>query len=258
MADKSLGGKVEGSQALMRGLEVLRLIAESPAPLSSAEVARRVGLHQSWVSRILKTLIAAGYIKKPSYHSFGADYGILCLGGIASKQFAFTTRPLAALTRQIAAFDGFEFALGCLWDGQIIYFLRTHSSLGVSPPAAGRFPLHQSSIALRILLDLPEREALKALEESKRRYGWDRGNGEPATPAACLRKARSGLADDCLFVERRDGSGMGASILINIAGEPLAALALTGTGTLSRERVALALHEGRRQVELSMSKKDNS
>jgi DNA-binding IclR family transcriptional regulator len=202
----------------------------------------------------LKTLIEAGYVKKPGYRSFAPDYGILCLGGIAAQQFALAKKPLPGLSELIRSLEGFEFALGCLWDSQIVYFLRVHNSLGASGPSAGRFPLQSSSIALRILLELPEAQALKALEDSRRRYGWECSGLElPPTPKALLKAAQTKLSDECLVWERKGASGVGASIILRLAGEPLAALALSGpAGVFSNERLALSLHEGRRIVEESL------
>ena len=96
------------AQALTRGLEVLRLVAEARGPMTSTEIARRVGLHQSWVSRVLGTLIEAGYVRKPSYHGFAADYGVLALGGNSARQFGFLTRPRQAMFELAARAPGMD------------------------------------------------------------------------------------------------------------------------------------------------------
>lgn len=73
--------------ALAKGVTVLQLLVEADGPLSASEIARRVGLHQSSVSRILSTLSAAGYVRKTGYRSFAPDFGVLSLGAAAVDKF---------------------------------------------------------------------------------------------------------------------------------------------------------------------------
>src|SRR3954468_19071527 len=103
------------SKALTRGLEILRLLAESNTPLSSTDIARRLGLHQSSASRILKTLSAAGYVRKPTYQSFTVGYGILTLGGRAVQNFPLMTKTRATITAIADQNSDFLITLATLW-----------------------------------------------------------------------------------------------------------------------------------------------
>jgi IclR family acetate operon transcriptional repressor len=258
--------KVEdGSQALTRGLEVLRVLAEAHGPMTSTEIAERVGLHQSWTSRILKTLIASGYVRKPSYHQFAVNYGILALGTAAYRQFAFAMKPRTALVELSERAGGMLASLGMLERGQLIWFLRTQKNQDTIPVSAGGYPLHLSTIALRLLADMEETEALRLLELSRRSYGWERPTERvPSSPAGVLQLVHRNLQHDCLVLEDyiRAELLVGA-IPIHVPGEPPVALALSGPGKDMRHESAgrdagptelrLLLVEGRRAVETAMA-----
>lgn len=239
------------NSALTHGLEVLRLLAVSPTPMTSTELARRLNLHQSTVSRILKTLSTAGYVRKPGYHSFAADYGVLTLGGNASAQFPLTTRPKATMIAIGERCGGLSVSLATLWRGDLIYFIRTQKGHEPIPAVASGYPLHLSSVALRLLIDLPPREALEALEVSKRRHGWDRPTKKvPATSNASLKMARELLSDECLILHDFQNIGwLSASIKIEMPGQPAICLAVSGPGNiLNIEQIMLMLKLGRSEV----------
>ena len=243
-------------QALTRGLDVLRVVTESARPLGATEIAKKVGLHQSWVSRVLKALAEAGYVRKPDYRSFAADYGALALGGNALAQFALATRPRAAV-QALAERTGMNAALATLWRGQLIYLMRAQRGHESVPLAIG-FPLHLSSIGLRLLLELPRARALAALADSRRRYGWDRPTARvPATAAEALASARASLAKGCVALDGWHAEGhLGCAIPLSVVGEPPAALALSGPGAAQpREQVLRWLSEGRAEIEALLANK---
>jgi DNA-binding IclR family transcriptional regulator len=250
--------KENGSPALTRGLEVLRVIAESTTPITSVEVATRVGLHQSWVSRVLKTLRIAGYVRKPDYHSFSTDYGVLALGGNALNQFSLVTKPRAILQKMADQHAGLNVALAILWKGQLIYLMRFQKGYEPIPLSVG-FPLHLSSVGLRLLVDMSEMEALTWLTQSRQRYGWDQPTLlVPKSERAVLKFARSVLRQDCIVLESYYRSGLlGSAIPIEILGEPRAALAISAPmQQYSSEKILTLLKEGRRLVESVMTSKN--
>jgi IclR family pca regulon transcriptional regulator len=243
------------SKALTRGLEILRLLVESE-PMTSTEVAARLGLHQSSASRILKTLSAAGYVRKPTYQSFTVDYGVLTLGGRAVRNFQLMTRPRAVLVAMAEENPDFLVTLSTLWQNELIYLVRAQRGQEVVSGHAGSYPLHLSTVALRLLLDRPEKEAVATLSASKRRYGWERPSElVPETPAECIKAARKFLRHDCLALVDWQGKGLiGASIPITAKGEPVSALALSGKlGSHSVDSVLLKLQDGRRAIEAALA-----
>ncbi|HEV8245178.1 MAG TPA: helix-turn-helix domain-containing protein [Polyangiaceae bacterium] len=243
------------AQALARGLKVLDVVAESPVPLTSTEIARRVGLHQSWVSRILTTLTVAGYVRKPSYHSFASDYGVLTLGTNAQHHFPLVTRPreaLAELANQLP--DGSHLTLGTLWHGQLVYLIRATRGAPVAAAFSG-FPLHLSTIALRLLLELPTSQAMAHLEASRQRYGWERPTKSVAkSPRGVLDYARKHVKLGCLIAKGYyQPDQLNVTVPVDCAGEPRAALAIHGPSAgLTVDRAIAHLLRGQRAVETAL------
>jgi DNA-binding IclR family transcriptional regulator len=251
MATKS---PASGAQALSNGLAVLRVVSEAKAPISATEVAKRVGMHPSWVSRVLAALMRDGYVRKPDYRSYAADYGALALAGNALVNAPLAVRPRAALGA-LAERSGMDAVLAVLHGGQVIYLLRTRTGHEPVPLAVG-YPLHLSSVALRLLLERPRAEALAALRESRRRYGWERPT--PAVPeheAEVLTQARARLTHGCLVLVDWIAPGhLGCAIPVAAPGEPPAALALSGPSARQAPGEALLwLQEGRRDIEAALA-----
>lgn len=245
------------TKALTHGLEILRLLVDAQRPLTATEIAKNVGLHQSSASRILKTLAIAGYVRKPDYHSFAPDFGVLALGGSAIRNFPIANKPRAVLAALAERSHGLLVSLAALWRGQVIYFLRMQKGHEPVVFSAGGFPLHLSSPALRLMLEMPQAEALELLAASRQRYDWERpSNKVSASADALLRSARGLLRHDGLILDGWQGPGkMSAAIPVNVpgAGDFPAALALSGpSDAASYETILLLLQEGRRAVEAAL------
>lgn len=259
----SSGGDLEfARKALANGLKILRILVESEEPLGAREIGRRCGLHPSSVSRILQTLIASGYVRKLSYRSFTVDYGVLTLGARAARHFRLTDKPRAVLADLARRYPKVSVvALTALWNGQLIYLLRT----GPSQPepvvlALGGYPLHLSSPGLRLLLDMPEATALEWLKESKLKHGWNRPTAEvPAQPAALLTAARRRVQHDCLVLDDWQKAGwLGAAIPVRAEGEPACALSVSvAMADLDVAGALLVLQEGRRALEGVLGEDDD-
>lgn len=243
------------TKALTHGLEILRLLVEANVPLTATEIAKKVGLHQSSVSRILKTLAVAGYVRKPDYHSFAVDFGVLTLGGNAIRNFAIANKPKAALAELAERSHGLLVSLAALWRGQVIYFLRMQKGHEPVVFSAGGFPLHLSSPALRLMLEMPHADAVELLASSRKRYGWDRPSEKvPATADALLRCARGMLRHEGLILDAWQGpERLSAAIPVEVPGAAPAALAISGPrDAASHETILLLLQEGRRAVEAAL------
>ena len=213
---------------LTTGLDILRIVAEAEAPLTATAIARRVGLHVSSVSRTLAVLVRHGYLRKPTYHSFAADLGVLALAGQAVTQLPAVARTRGAI-EALAAGTGMQATLAALHHDEVLYLHRSQRSETITGVAGG-FPLHLSVVGLRLLLDLPPADATAALERAERRYGWDRPTAAtPATPADCLARARERLHDGILRIDAWDAPGvLGAAVRVDVAGHAPLAVAIVG------------------------------
>lgn len=209
------------------GLEILRVLAESESPLTATAIAERVGLHVSNVSRALRVLANAGYVRKPTYHSFAPDLGVLALAGAAATRLPLIERT-GGLIRNAATGSGMLVVLATLFRDQVLYLHRCGPGQEPQSAIAGGFPLHRSVAGLRLLLDRPAAEAEAALTTAARRYGWDRPTpATPTDPAACLSAARARLHDGVLAIHGWDDPGRCAiAIALDVPGQAPLALAV--------------------------------
>lgn len=246
------------TKSLMLGLQVLRQLVESPTPLSATEIARRCGVHQSSASRALATLAAEGYVRKIGYRSFAPDYGVLELAITASHRFDLVDKPRAAMREAAELVDGLMVSICMLWRHQTIYFLRTTKTTkggrSIAFSGAG-FPLHMSSPALLLMLDMPEPQAIELLSYSREHSGWDRPTPNvPATESEVLKAARECYEHDTVLLHNWVEPGhLSAAIRIKTAEEQPTALALAGADSVAPlETVRLWLHQIRRSVEAAL------
>jgi DNA-binding IclR family transcriptional regulator len=251
IAKQSLGG----SKVLTRGLEVLRLLIEAKGPVTSTDIAKKVGLHQSSVSRILNALMRAGYVRKPDYHSFAVNYGVITLSGNASSHFALSTKPRAVMEEMAERNPGTLVALGALWRGDLIYFLRVQNGQETIKACVMGWPLHLSSVAMRLLVDLPKDEAIEILDVSRRRFGWDRPTPAiPATAEGCLSAAKKRMLHDCMILSDWNNAGTTtAAIPLDSQKDVRVCLAISGSNLPDQTSAILILQEGRRAVDMALT-----
>lgn len=238
------------NQTLARGLHILRMLVDEAEPMTATEVARRMGVHQSSASRILATLSEVGYVRKNVYGRFVPDYGVLALGS-ATTRLPLISRPRQAFEQIVGEHQHLTISMCMLWRDEMIYLLRASS--GSEPLAfwSGGFPLNASSPGLRLLVDLPEDDAVRILRASRQRFGWG-GRPEivPATEEAVLAKARTLVADDVLVLaewvtERRIG---GAIPISTPEPHPVALAIVDDAGELEPDKLTLLLHQARRHA----------
>lgn len=232
---------------------MLRELVDEGAPLTATEIARRIGVHQSSVSRILATLTQVGYVRKTPDRRFAPDFGVLSLAS-ATSWFPLIRKPRAAMAAIASAHLGLDATLCVLWRGEMVYFLRTGSNVGTTIDFGAGFPVHLSAPGLRMLVDLPETDALEILRQSRKRYGWRGTAAVPATEEEALAFARTNVEHDVLVLSEWGFAGtVGAAIPIKTDEEHPVALALTGDVSIADPAtLRLWLHDARRIVETSL------
>lgn len=243
--------------ALSNGLAVLQMLVDARGPLTATEIGRRMGMHQSSISRILATLADAGFAQRFA-QGFGPDFGVLSLSAASLNKYDLAQRPRRVLEAAANECPGYTFALSVLWRGQIIYFLRTMSGQETRVfDADARWPLHLSAPALLLLQQLPEPEALELLAGSGDRLGWSTPGPEaPASPSQALEKARIADQHGCIILDDWQAAGRRASaIALDLADYPPVALSMAGPVDLHGPgEVRLILHSVRREVESAMTR----
>jgi len=154
---------MDSIQSLDRGLEILKLLAEEGRITASA-AAKRLGIHQSSASRLLMSLQKAGLVRKPDFHSFAADFGLLSFAGVAMNSFP-EVAVCAERCGRMAQERNCSATAATLFRGRLIYLAR------VAPGGAGalrlvddsRFPIQRSSLGLLLAYRLGREEMLKLL-----------------------------------------------------------------------------------------------
>lgn len=242
------------SQSLARGLWVLQRIAESRQRLTAAQLAEELGTHQSSVSRMLSTLMAAGLVRREESGHFGPDYGIIGLVSHAAK-LPLIQRPWQVFREFSTSHPDLSATLAMLWRGQLVYGQKQRGRTTDHARRHVTFPLHRSSPGLRMLLDLPEAHALALLKASRSRHGWS-GDPEvvPQEPADLLERARTLCEHETLILGPQwalDVQQSGAIPVHTTEPHPVALAVLDHDGTHSPDELRLILHTLRRDLELA-------
>lgn len=242
------------SKSLARGLTGLKILVDEGAPMTATELGRRVGLHQSSISRVLATLTGLGYVRKDDQGRFVPDYGGLSLASSTSL-FPLIEQPRQALQQVADAHAGINVSLCIWWRGQLIYLLRAIRDVDMLELGRPSFPMNISSPGLRVLIDLPEGEAVAALGESRATYGWG-GAAEivPPTELEVLAVAKKLVEHDVLILEGWHHAGsIGGAIPVKTPERHPVMLAISGAqGLADAATLRLWLHDARRTIEASL------
>lgn len=236
------------NQSLARGLQVLTILVDAHRPMSPTEIAQRIGIHQSSASRILAGLSEAGFVRKTNGRRFTPDFGVLTLSS-AVHDFDLINKPRAVMEEAARRTPGAMLSLGMLWRDHIIYFLRTKAGSETVDFIGSGYPLHLSTPGLRLLLDLPEAEAVQVLRQSRDRHGWEQTTDQvPATEEEALTAARTHLSHDLLLLDGwANPVNMGGAIPLATA-EPVALSITIPAAQTTRSDLALTLHEVRHEI----------
>ncbi|CAM3281336.1 helix-turn-helix domain-containing protein [Occultella aeris] len=247
-------GGTSRNQALSRGLHVLKMVVDEEAPLTGSEVARRLGVHQSSASRILTTLSESGYIRKDTSGAFVPEYGVFALA-LAAGRVPFLRAARAPIEEIATEQPGVMLAMAVLWREELIYLLRARQGTETVTFWTGTWPLNVSILGLKLLLPLPEDDALRILRASRARYGW---GGDPSvvpsTEAGVLAAARQAHSDDILVLQDWLYPGHIAGAIDVQTPEPHpVALAVVDDhdGAFTPDQLKLLLHQARRRIEQS-------
>ncbi len=152
-------------------LSALEAVASAGAPVGFKDLALRLGLPPSTLSRILSDLSEAGYIKKSGPRHFEPALGLIALGQMATLNGCFPKKAVRLVHARCKA-SGFIGSVAGLFRDRLVYLCRGHLP-GDSSRAPG-LPFtshpHGSNIAVAILARRCGKAlALAQLEESIRR-----------------------------------------------------------------------------------------
>ncbi|ABG03439.1 transcriptional regulator, IclR family [Rubrobacter xylanophilus DSM 9941] len=165
-------GTRSGTSALRHGIRVLQTFTREEPILGVSEIARRVGLHKSTVSRILATLEEAMLVERhPTSGRFRLGVGVIALAGpmLANLDVRRVARPfLEELTRATGETTGL-----LVWsEGAAISVEQVASPKTVKHtiPIGTQFREHASASVKVFLAESPPEEVQKVLDRGLKRY----------------------------------------------------------------------------------------
>ncbi len=165
-------GARTGSSALLHGIRVLQAFSREEPILGVSEIARRVGLHKSTVSRILATLEQANLVERhPTSGRFRLGVGVIALAGpmLANLDVRRVARPfLEDLTRRTGETTGLF-----VWsEGAAISVEQVASPRSVkhTTPLGTQFREHASASVKVFMADAPPEEVQRLIGRGLKRY----------------------------------------------------------------------------------------
>jgi len=147
-------------RAIGRGLDVLRCFHPGETALGNLEIARRVGLTKSTVSRITYTLMKLGYLTSlPDIDKYQLAAPVLSLGYATLAGLAIVEKSVPIMS-ELANYASGAVALGSRDRLSIIYVQHAHapSTITLRLSVGSRVPLATTAIGRAFLLALPEQE----------------------------------------------------------------------------------------------------
>ena len=159
-------GAVEGSggvQSVGRAFEILEVIAAQGGELSLSEIAASVGLPAPSAHRLLRTLVALGYLRQETSRRYALAPRLIRLGESGAKQFGAWGYPV--LTELMEAVG--ESANMAILDGSnAIYVAQVagRHSMRMFTEVGRRVPLHATGVGKALLAQLPDEEIVRILD----------------------------------------------------------------------------------------------
>lgn len=155
------------TSVLLNGLRVLESFSIQDPVLGVTEIARRVDLHKSTVSRILATLEQAGYVERTAAAGpFRLGLGLIALAGplLADLDVRRLARP--ALDELVAATG--ETAALTLWDGHgavVVEQVASPHQVKHTAPLGTRWTTYESASVQAFLASLAATDVSRLLDE---------------------------------------------------------------------------------------------
>jgi IclR family transcriptional regulator, mhp operon transcriptional activator len=167
----------EPVRAILRGLDILRIVSES-GPLVATEIAKRAQLPQPTTVRVLETLISAGYVyREPDSAAYGVTARTLTLsrGFNSAARLVQLAQPLVEGLRSeigwpsnLSTFEGDSMT--------IAYTNRSTHGMSIPGRLGAGIPMLATATGLVYLahMSAEERDAvMRHLDRSKNRWDTD-------------------------------------------------------------------------------------
>lgn len=144
-----------GAQTLLRGLDVLDVVAEAPLPL--AELSARLGLTRSTTHRLASALVERRFLSFRPREGYSLGPKLLELGYYALQQvhLARIARPYL---EKLSEETGDAVHLGVLDGDEVLYLDKVpgRRRVLIGSRIGERQPIHSTGLGKAVALDLPE------------------------------------------------------------------------------------------------------
>lgn len=183
---------MSGSQSLERGLNLLKVLSDSPDPVGVREVARRVELSAAIVQRLMNTLGDWGYVEQDSdTKRYRLGHAALALAHHVIRQEPMLEAALEEL-RRLARDHHLNGFLGERHGSRGIYRLAVQSDgpLVVRATPGDPLALHSTALGKALLAALTDAEVQALLGSAPLQGKTSRTVTDPDRLLAQLRKVR--------------------------------------------------------------------
>lgn len=156
MADEK-GGRDGSVQSLRRAFELLELLADTGGEASLSELATGSGLPMPTIHRLIRTLVALGYVRQNTNRRYALGARLIRLGENATMQFGTWARPLLA---ELVDEVGETANLAVLERDEVVYVSQVPSkhSMRMFTEVGRRVLPHGTGVGKAILSGLPPDE----------------------------------------------------------------------------------------------------
>lgn len=210
---------VVGAQTVGRAFAVLRLFRDHRGDLGVGAVAKELGLNLSTTHRIVRALVAEGYLaQNQDNERYYLGTGALLLGRAAHRDFGLDV--VYPVLQELAGGTGESVNLGVLTGDVAIVVERIESPqpLRFTQPPGTRVPLHASSMGKALLAFNPDVEARTLSDVTQLEAITPKSHGTVASLRSDLDvvRARGWSTDDeestlgvrCVGAPIRDNAGV--------------------------------------------------
>lgn len=143
-----------GVQSVERTFELLELMADAGGEVALSDLADKSGLPLPTIHRIVRTLVARGYVRQQPSRRYALGPGLIRLGETASRALGTWARPYLA---QLTEATGETSNMAVLDADQIVYVAQVPSqhSMRMFTEVGRRVDAHATAVGKAVLATLP-------------------------------------------------------------------------------------------------------
>ncbi|MFC6084651.1 IclR family transcriptional regulator [Sphaerisporangium aureirubrum] len=230
-------------QSVDRALDVLEALADRGGSAGLSEIAARTGLPYGTIHRLLRALLARGYVRQESDRRYALGGALVRLGGVAERMVGVWAQPYL---EKMVTLSGETANLAVLEGDFVVYVAQAASPrrLRMFAEVGRRVLPHSTAVGKVLLADRPDAAAVLARTGLPRRTGRTVTSVDTLLAELELVRDRGYAVDlgeeelgvHCLAVPVRDGNRVVAAMSISGPAERIESL----------DRAALA--EGMREI----------